>query len=82
MDEEPETHMSLERIGGVWANAVEAYLTPTEFTLDFIRRDPAEAIGVCVARISFAALTARDLLDKLTPLWRQWVESSNPQEGS
>lgn len=74
MEEEPEIVMPPDQLAGVWANRVDVHLTPHEFTIDFVRIDPEEAIGICVARVSFSPTVASQLLDKLEPLLREWGE--------
>ena len=69
-------------LAGVWANRVDAHLTPHEFTLDFMRMDPVEAQGICVARVALSPLAVAQLLDTLAPLWRQWLENAFPKEVS
>jgi hypothetical protein len=59
---------------------VRVYRTPHEITIDFIRVDPIEAQGVCVSRVSCSPLTAGELVDKLTRIWRQWVAENLPPE--
>jgi hypothetical protein len=80
IDDEPEIFVSPDMIAGVWANDVRAHRTPHEMTIDFVRLDPVDAQGVLVARVSCSPLTAGELVDKLTPLWRQWVAENLPPE--
>jgi hypothetical protein len=85
VDEEqsPQPIVPREQFAGVWANRVDVFRSPHEFTIDFLRSDPIEpARGrpVLVARVALSPLLASELIESLQRLWKEYAAGKLPKE--
>ena len=53
-----------------------------EFTIDFVRVDPFEAVGVVVARVSMSTLFVTWLVAALEVVWHDRARTALPPEVS
>lgn len=87
-DEEPEEPQEAQivlqpdQMAGVWANWAQVYHSEHEFTIDFVRMDPASRSprGIVVARVSVSPLFITQLIDALQRNWSQYAEKAMPKE--
>ncbi len=80
---EPQIHMKVEDMGGVWANWARVGHSPYEFTIDFVRMDFNDPpSGVVVSRVNLSPLFVRQLMDALEENWRMYAEKAMPPDVS
>ncbi|MBU6244101.1 MAG: DUF3467 domain-containing protein [Actinomycetales bacterium] len=80
---EPQVHIRVEDMGGVWANWARVAHSPYEFTIDFVRMDFEDPpSGVVVSRVNLSPLFVRQLMDALDENWRSYAAKALPPEVS
>ena len=73
MPDEPDFIYPLERLDGFWATHVKVYRTRHDFTLDFMRVDPADpSTAILVVRIALSPSATESLTLRLATEWKAY----------
>ena len=77
---QPVIIIAPEQLAGVWANWAQVSYSDHEFTIDFVRMDPLQPLGIVVARVSSSSLFVMHLIDTLKSVWHDWAKKAMPRE--
>ncbi len=81
-ESEPEIEASDEQLAGVYANWTRVIYSTNEFTIDFVRLDPAAEWprGIMVSRIAVPPNAFAIFTDQAQAAWSEYLRRAMPRE--